>query len=55
MVGSSVEDRAIFGPLLSRGLAATNENASPEPVNAMLEEVQLIEVAVSGSGLSAGQ
>ncbi len=41
----SVEDRAIFGPLLSRGLAATNENTSPEPVDAMVEEVQLIEIA----------
>ena len=41
----SVEDRAIFRPLLSRGLTATNQNASPEPMDAMLEEVQLVDVA----------
>jgi len=41
----SVEDRAIFGPLLPRGLTAANQNAPPEPVDAMFKEVQLIEIA----------
>ena len=41
----SVEDRAVFRPLLSRLLTATNENTSPEPMDAMFEEVQLIDVA----------
>ena len=42
----SVEDRAIFRPLLSRGLTATNQNASPEPVDAMFEEIQLMRIPV---------
>jgi hypothetical protein len=41
----SVEDRAVLRPLLSRFLTATNENTSPQPLDAMFEEVQLIDVA----------
>ena len=40
-----VQDRGKFLPLLSRGLAAANEDVAPQSIDAMSEGTQLIEVA----------
>ena len=40
-----VEDRSELLPLLLGALAATNQNGMPQPIDASLEEAQLIDVA----------
>ena len=39
------EDRSKLLPLLPRGLAAANQNAPPEPIDAIPEDAQLVDVA----------
>ena len=39
------QDRGEFLPLLPRGLAAANEDVTPQSIYAMPEDTQLIEVA----------
>src|SRR5580658_1071220 len=39
------EDRSKLLPLLPRGLTAANQNVPPEPIDAILEDAQLIDVA----------
>ena len=40
-----VEERSQCLPLLPRALAATNQNVPPEPIDALSEDAQLIDIA----------
>src|ERR1017187_4039394 len=41
----SIQDRGKFLPLLPRGLTATNKNVTPQPIDTISEDAQLVDVA----------